>query len=83
MSMDKALVDIIFIDKYYLFREFFKILANVRILSTSSAHKKSDPWKGKSFSSDIGIIYPAPEIKKPYLNFKLRWRKILPLAPRN
>ena len=39
--------------------------------------------KGKSISSYLGILYPAPKISSPNLNFKLCWRKILPLAPRN
>ena len=34
LNTDKALVDIIFIDKYYLFRDFFKIAAKVHLLST-------------------------------------------------
>ena len=29
--------------------------------------------KGKPISSDLGIIYTAPKISKPNLNFKLRW----------
>ena len=57
--------------------------SNVHLLSTSSAQKKSDPFKGKYVSSDLRIIYPSPEIKNPNLNFKLCWIKILPLAPRN
>ena len=81
--MDKALVDIIFIDKYNLFHEFYKIVANVRLLSTSPDQKKSEPRKGKSVSLDLVILYPTPEIKNPHLNFKLRWCKILPLVPRN
>ena len=47
MNKDKAFLDIIFINEYYLFREFFKIVANVHLLSTPSAQKKSDPCKGK------------------------------------
>ena len=39
--------------------------------------------KGKSISSDIGILYPTPKISNPNLNFKLCWRKILLLEPRN
>ena len=38
---------------------------------------------GKSISSDLGILYPAPEISNPNLNFKLHWREILLLAPQN
>ena len=63
--------------------EVFKNRNNVRLLYNFSAQKKSDPCKGKSVSSDLGIIYPTPKISNPDLNFKLRWRKILPLAPRN
>ena len=63
--------------------EGFKNLSNVCMISTSLAHKKSDPCKGTSVSSDLGILYPAPKIPNPNLNFKLRWRKILPLAPHN
>ena len=39
--------------------------------------------KEKSVSSDLGILYPAPEIWNPNLNFKICWREILLLAPRN
>ena len=63
--------------------EGLKIVANIRLLSTSSAQKKSDMCKGKSIYSDIGIVYPAPEIKNPNLKFKLRWREISPMAPQN
>ena len=62
----------------------FFILANVCLLSTSSAQKKNDPCKGKAVSSDLGILYPALEIYKTQnLIIKLRWRKILPQTPRN
>ena len=53
------------------------------MLSTSLAYKKSEPCKGTPVSSDLGKLYPAPKISNPNLNFKLRWRKILPLAPQN
>ena len=39
--------------------------------------------KGEPISSYIGILYPAPKISNLNFNFKLRWHKILPLAPRN
>ena len=39
--------------------------------------------KGESISSDLGILYPMPKILNPNLNFKLRYREILLLAPRN
>ena len=45
--------------------------------------KKGSLAKGKSIYSYIGILYPTPKISNPNLNLKLRWRKILPLAPRN
>ena len=66
-----------------VFSFLFFYCSIVRLISTLSAQKKSEPCKGKSVSSDLGILYPAPEIKNPNLNFKLRWREILPLAPRN
>ena len=34
-------------------------------------------------SSYLGILYLAPVISNPYLNFKLRRRKIIMLAPQN
>ena len=39
--------------------------------------------KGKSLSSDLGILYPLPEISNSNFNFKLCWREILLLAPQN
>ena len=63
--------------------DFKKNRSNVRLLYTSSAQKKSETCKRKSVSSDLVILYPAPKIWNPNLNFKLRWCKILPLAPRN
>ena len=53
------------------------------MLSTYSAQKKSEPCKWKSVYSDLGILYPAPKIPNPNLNFKLCWCKILLLEPRN
>ena len=38
--------------------------------------------KGKSIYSYHRILYPVPKILNPNLNFKFRWRKIIPLAPR-
>ena len=63
--------------------EGFKNLSNVCMISTLLAHKKSDLCKGTSVSSDLGILYPAPKIPNPNMNFKLRWRKILLLATQN
>ena len=57
--------------------------SKVRLLSTLSAQKKIDPCKGKSVFSDIRMHYPTSKISNSNLNFKLLWRKILPLAPRN
>ena len=45
--------------------------------------RKTSLAKGKSISSDLGILYPAPKISNPNLNFKFCLREILPLAPRN
>ena len=39
--------------------------------------------KRKYISSDIGILYPTLKFSNQNLNFKLRWRKISPLAPWN
>ena len=61
---------------------FFLNISNVDLLYTFLAKKESEPCKGKSVSSDIGILFPAPKILNANLNFKLRWRKILPLALR-
>ena len=55
----------------------------IHLLSTSLAQNKSALCKGKSVSSDLGIIQPAPKIKNPNFNLKLRWRKVILLAPRN
>ena len=57
--------------------------SNIRLFSTSSDQNKSEPSKGKSISSDLGIIYPPQKNSNTNLNFKLCWRKILPLTPRN
>ena len=37
----------------------------------------------KFVSSYLGILYLAPVISNPYLNFKLRGNKNTPLAPHN
>ena len=58
-------------------------ISKVCMLSTFLDQKKSDPCKGNFVSSDHGILYPAPKIKNPNLNFKLRCREIIPLAHRN
>ena len=62
---------------------FFFNCSNIRLLYTTLAQKKSYLCKGKSVSSYPGILYPAPKISNQNLNFKLCWRKILPLAPRS
>ena len=43
--------------------ECFKKCSNVRLLSTSSAQKKSELCKGKYVSSDLGMLYPRPKFK--------------------
>ena len=47
-----------------------KYLSNVRLLSTSSTQKKSNPCKGKSVSSDNAILYPVLKIKNPKFEFQ-------------
>ena len=64
-------------------KEGFKHCSNIFPFSTLYAHKKSEPCKEKPVSSYLGILYPAPKIWNPNLNFKLCWHKILPLAPRD
>ena len=62
MNTDKALVDIIFYWRILPVLWIFKIVANFPLLSTSLDKKKREPCKGKSVSSDLGILYLAPKI---------------------
>ena len=64
-------------------RRVFKNVANSVYYLLRHTRRRVILVKRKSISSDIGILYPVPKISNPNFNFKLIWRKILPLAPRN
>ena len=64
-------------------RSAFKNSATSVLCPLSWPRRKANFAKGESISSDLEILYPAPKISNLNLNFKLRWRKILLLAPLN
>ena len=64
-------------------RSVFKILALPSYFHFVSSEEKVSRAKRKFVSSYLGILYLALGISNPYLNFKLRRHKIIPLAPRN
>ena len=63
--------------------ENFKIAVLPSCFHFVGSEGKMSCAKSKFVSSCLGILYLAPGISNPYLNFKLRWREIIPLAPRN
>ena len=63
--------------------ENFKIAALPSCFHSIGSEEKVSRAKRKLVSSCLGILYPAPGILNPYLNFKLFRRKVIPLAPRN
>ena len=63
--------------------EGFKKMEHFRLISTS-AWKKSEPSNKEKFvSSYLGILYLAPKISNPYMNFEIRRHKNIALAPWN
>ena len=63
--------------------EVFLIVATSVCCPLCRLSRKVSFAKRKYISPGPGILYPAPKISDPNLNFKLRWRKILSLAPWN
>ena len=63
--------------------ENFKIVALPSCFHFVGSEEKVSRAKRKFVYSCLGIIYLAPGISNPYVNFKSCRRKIIPLAPRN
>ena len=63
--------------------EIFKIAVLPSCFHFVGSGGKVSRSKSKFVSSCLGILYLAPVISNPYLNFKLRRRKIIPMAPLN
>ena len=64
MNTDKVLVDIIFIDEYYLFREFeFKIVATSVFFPLLWLRRKVSRAKGNQSLQILEYSTPRPKLK--------------------
>ena len=67
MNTDKALVDVIFIDKYYLFREFgFKIVATSIFFSLFRIRIKVSRAKGNLSPRILEYSMPRSKFKTQF-----------------
>ena len=83
INKDKTLVDIVVDQQILPVSSILKSQQTFVFFPLRRIRKKVIRSKEKFVSLYFGILYLAPEIKNPYLNFILRWCEIPPLALRN
>ena len=66
-----------------VFSFIFKIVALLSYFHFVGSEEKVSCAKRKFVLLCLGILYLAPGISNPYLNFKFCRRKIIPLLPQN